>query len=121
MEGFLDVATDVAPPPPGGGHISRNKLSSRFEAFNRGEWIRLIEASIVCDAKAAQSRRRQQRRGADDVEQRAIRAETLVESCPTPGKCWRARTSLQGIKQLWMSSETSHADQHCLVNLSRKS
>ena len=39
--------------PPGSGHISRNKLSSRFEALSRGEWIRLFEACIVCDAQTA--------------------------------------------------------------------
>ena len=83
--------------PPGGGHVSRNKLSSRFEAFNRGEWTRLIEASIACDAQAAQSRRHQRRRAADAVEQRAIRAETLVQV----GEL-RVRTSLQGTKQPWM-------------------
>ena len=78
--------------PPGGGHISRNKLSSRFEAFNKGEWIGLIEASIVCNAQAAQSRRRQRRRGAHDVEQRAIRAETLIQV----GELSHARQVLEG-------------------------
>ena len=55
LEGFLDVATHMFMlRPPGGGHIS--------------QWIRLIEASIACDAQAAQSRRRQRRRGADEIE-----------------------------------------------------
>ena len=53
--------------PPGGGHISRNKLTSRFEAFSRGEWFNLIEASIACDERAAQSRRRGLRSG-DNME-----------------------------------------------------
>ena len=122
---FLMLPRRLLHRPPGGGHTSRNKLSSRFEAF-RGERIRLIEASIACDAQAAQSRRRQRRRGADDVEQRAIRAETLVQV----GELSHARLVLEGadfapgnqatLDVLWMSSETSHADQHCLVNLSRK-
>ena len=65
--------------PPGRGHISRNKLTSRFEAFSRGEWFNLIEASIACDERAAQSRRRGLRRSGDNIEQRAIRAETFVQ------------------------------------------
>ena len=52
----------------------------------------MIEASIACDAQAAQSRRRQRRRGADDVQQRAIRAETLVQV----GELSHARQVLEG-------------------------
>ena len=78
--------------PPGGGHISRNKLSSRFEAFSRGEWFNLIEASIACDERAAQSRRRGLRRSEDNIEQRAFRAETFVEV----GELSHARQVLEG-------------------------
>ena len=89
---FLMLPRMLLHRPPGGGHVSRNKLSSRFEAFNRGEWTSLIEASIACDAQAAQSRCRQRRRAADVVEQRAIRAETLVQV----GELSHARQVLEG-------------------------
>ena len=78
--------------PPGEGHISRNKLTARFEAFSRGEWFNLIEASIACDERAAQSRRRGLRRSGDNIEQRAIRAETFVQV----GELSHARQVLEG-------------------------
>ena len=77
---------------PGRGHISRKKLTSRFEAFSRRGWFNLIEASIACDERAAQSRRRGLRRSGDNIEQRAIRAETFVQV----GELSHARQVLEG-------------------------
>ena len=39
--------------PPGGGVISREKLVTQFEAFTRGDWRWLLEASRICDEQAA--------------------------------------------------------------------
>ena len=78
--------------PPGGGHISRDKLIARFEIFRRGEWRSLLEASAQCDARAAQARCRRRRRQVDNVEQRAIRAETLIHL----GELSHARQVLEG-------------------------
>ena len=90
MESVLVVAPD--PPAPGGGHISRDKLIARFEVFRRREWRSLLEARAQCDTRAAQARCRRRRRQVDDVEQRAIRAETLIHL----GELSHARQVLEG-------------------------
>ena len=46
---------------PRGGTIPRSKLLKRFDLFNRGEWISLLEASRVCCDEAAVARRRRGR------------------------------------------------------------
>ena len=78
--------------PPGGGYISRGKLIARFESFQRGDWHILLEASGVCDFRAAQSRHRSRRRHEDEVEQRALRAEGLIKM----GELSHARQALEG-------------------------
>ena len=81
---------------PGGGLISKTMLRARFEAFSRGEWLQLLRASGQCDEKAAVGRRcRRRRRRADDVEQRATRAETLIQL----GELSSARESLEGCEK----------------------
>ena len=44
--------------PPGGGKIPKRKLVERFEKFSRGERTDMFLESVVCDEKAAVSRRR---------------------------------------------------------------
>ena len=101
---FLMLPRMLLHRPPGGGHICRNKLSSRFEAFNRGEWIRLIEASIACDAQRPSQgvARDEEGQMMSNNAPFELRPWCKLESCPMLGKCWRARTSLQGIKQPWL-------------------
>ena len=77
--------------PPGGGLIARDKLLSRVAAFTQGQWSLLINASQSCDAKSAVSRRRSRRRG-NDLDQRATRAEMLVQV----GELSAARQALEG-------------------------
>ena len=77
--------------PPGGGLIARDKLLSRVTAFTQGQWSLLINASQSCDAKSAVSRRRSRRRG-NDLDQRATRAEMLVQV----GELSAARQALEG-------------------------
>ena len=72
--------------------IPKEKLVQRFEAFGRGEWASLIEASRRCDEEAAVSRRRRRRRGYDELERRAARAEMLVGL----GELSSARQALEG-------------------------
>ena len=79
--------------PPGGGLIAKEKLEARFHAFGRGDWGQLLEASQKCDEKAAQSRRRGRRRTVvNDVENRVLRAELLVQV----GELSAARQALEG-------------------------
>ena len=77
--------------PPGGGLIARDKLLSRVTAFSQGQWSLLINASQSCDAKSAVSRRRSRRR-ANDLDQRATRAEMLVQV----GELSAARQAFEG-------------------------
>ena len=107
--------------PPGGGHISRNKLTSRFEAFSRGEWFNLIEASIACDERAAQSRRR----GGVETTLSSVpfvrRHSCKLASCLMPGKCWREPILPQGTKPRWMLSEMRSVDLRNPPNLCQQS
>ena len=58
-----------------------------------GEWLQVLRASGQCDEKAAvRRRRRRRRRSADDVEQRATWAETLIQL----GELSSAREALEG-------------------------
>ena len=63
---------------PRGGTIPRSKLLKRFDLFNRGEWICLLEASRVCCDEAVLARRRRGRRAENGVPSRISRAEALV-------------------------------------------
>ena len=77
---------------PGGGQVSRDKLTARFETFCRGKWHTLLEASADCDSRAAQSRNRRSRRQVDEIEQRSLRAEALIQV----GELSHARQVLEG-------------------------
>ena len=63
---------------PRGGTIPRSKLFRRFDLFNRGEWISLLEASRVCCDEAAVGRRRRGCRAESDMPSRISRAEAFV-------------------------------------------
>ena len=78
--------------PPGGGLLSKEKLSDRFKMFSRGEWLQLLAASRACDEKAATARNRRRRRPPDDLERRAKRALQLVQM----GELSSARQALEG-------------------------
>ena len=91
---------------PGGGLISKTKLRARFEAFSRGEWSQLLRASAQCDEKAAVGRRRRRRRtSGDDVEQRAMRAEMLIQL----GELSSARQALEGCEIALGTKQTLNA------------
>ena len=72
MEGADVVAKNAAASTSRGRAHQRGKLIARFESFQRGDWHILLEASGVCDFRAAQSRHRSRRRHEDEVEQRAL-------------------------------------------------
>ena len=76
----------------GGGSISGAKLLAMFEAFNRGEWNKLVAASEMFDQKAARARKREAGRFQDTIESRTIWAEMLVQL----GEFSSARPALEG-------------------------
>ena len=91
---------------PGGGFLSKTKLRARFEVFSRGEWSQLLRASAQCDEKAAVGRRRRRRRrSGDDVEQRAMRAEMLIQL----GELSSTRQVLEGCEIAPGTTETLSA------------
>ena len=98
--------------PPGGGLLSKEKLSDRFKMFSRGEWLQLLAASRVCDEKAATTRNRRRRRLPDDLERRAIRALQLVQM----GELSSARQALEGAE----IAPGSHAALQSLTNEDRR-
>ena len=77
---------------PRGGLICRDKLARRFEAFARGEWNELLNASRLCDEQAATARRRGGRRAGDEEKRRALRALALTQM----GELSSARQALEG-------------------------
>ena len=77
---------------PRGGTIPKSKLLKRFDLFNRGEWISLLEASRVCCDEAAVALRRWGRRAENDMPSRISRAEALVHM----GELSSARQALEG-------------------------
>ena len=91
--------------PSRGGLIAKEKLEARFHAFGRGDWGQLLEASQKCDEKAAQSRRRGQRRTVvNDVEKsrsesRIVGAGRRIVSCQTGFS--KAQHSPLAIRPLW--------------------
>ena len=63
---------------PGGGQMSRDKLTARFETFCR-EWHILLEASQIAIPGPPQSQESSPQKTEDEIEQRALRAEALQE------------------------------------------
>ena len=63
---------------PRGGTIPKSKLLGRFDQFNAGEWLDLLEASRKVNQQAAVIRRRRHRRSDDGIEKRISKAEALV-------------------------------------------
>ena len=73
--------------------MSKTMLRAQFDAFSHGESLQRLRASGQCDEKAAVGRRRRRRRRiAADVEQRATRAEMLIQL----GELSSAREALEG-------------------------
>ena len=102
--------------PPGGGHISRDKLTSRFEVFRRGEWRSLMEASAQCEVRAAQAL------GDDAVKMTSGATgnpcrdvDPPLGSSPTRGKFWRVPNLPLAIKPQWTRCRTKRGDLHCHV------
>ena len=77
---------------PRGGTIAKQKLLGRFEKFNSGAWLDLLEESRKVTHEAAQVRRRRNRRTEDDLTRRVSRAEALVHM----GEVSSARQALEG-------------------------
>ena len=77
---------------PRRGTIPRSKLLKRFDLFNRGEWISLLEACRACCDEAAVARRLRGRRAENDMPSRISRAEALVHM----GEFSSARQALEG-------------------------
>ena len=92
MESVLVVAPDASTPPSRRRAHFTGQVDSRFEVLRLGEWRSLLEASAQCDVRAAQARCRRRSRQVDEVEQRAIRAETLIHL----GELSHARQVLEG-------------------------
>ena len=75
-----------------GGLIRRDKLARRLDAFARGEWNDLLDASRLCDDQAATARRRGGRRAGDEEKRRALKALALTQM----GELSPARQALEG-------------------------
>ena len=78
---LFTLVTNVADEPPRGGVVSKAKLSERCDAFARGEWLLLVEASRA-DAQScstATSRRRRRGNSGDVMGRRAKRALQLTQ------------------------------------------
>ena len=77
---------------PRGGTIPKAKLLGRFNLFNAGAWLDLLEASRKVNQQAAVLRRRRNRRSDDELAKRVSRAEALVHI----GEVSSARQALEG-------------------------
>ena len=66
--------------PSRGGQVPKKTLSARVDLCQRGQWVELVEMSLIgsVEAASASSRRRRRFKG-DDVEQRARRAFHMVQ------------------------------------------
>ena len=66
--------------PSRGGQVPKKTLSARVDLFQRGQWVELVEMSLISsvEAASASSRRRRRFKG-DNVEQRARRAFHMVQ------------------------------------------
>ena len=73
------LAQDDVAPIPRGGLIGKEKLVARFDKFAAGQWHEIV-ATIKCSEDAAVVSRRHCRRGCPNtMENRAARAQPLVQ------------------------------------------
>ena len=80
MEDVLLLPRLLLHRPPRGGLIPKDQLQERFSDFAAGRFAHLLEQSRRCAEQAAvASRPRRRRRGEDDIQRRADRAEALVQ------------------------------------------
>ena len=64
---------------PGGGQISRDKLTALFETFRVESGTFCWKQTQIAIPGAAESRNRRRRKQVDENEQRAFRAKSLIE------------------------------------------
>ena len=92
VETLLALSPIVAPSWPERRDHRQAEVVGRFEKFNSGAWLDLLEESRKVTQEAAQARRRRNRRTEDDLTRRVSRAEALVHM----GEVSSARQALEG-------------------------
>ena len=92
MKLFLLLPRMLLHRAPRGGTIPKAKLLGRFDLFNAGAWLDLLEASRKVNQQAAVLRRRRNRRSDDELAKRVSRVEALVHI----GEVSSVRQALEG-------------------------